>query len=73
MSPHSYVTRLRIERAQHLMLSTNATLLDIALECGLADQSHLTRTFFKLFGETPRSWRIARIARAQSSPQSIHI
>jgi AraC family transcriptional regulator len=73
MSPHSYVTRRRIERAQHLMLSTNATLLEIALECGFADQSHLSRTFCKLFGETPRSWRNARVARAQSSPQSIHI
>jgi AraC family transcriptional regulator len=58
--PHEYVIRRRIERAQGLMLSTQAKLSDIALDCGLADQSHLTRLFRKLVGESPRAWRRAR-------------
>jgi len=59
--PHEYVIRRRIERAQGLMLSTDASLSDIALDCGLADQSHLTRLFRRIAGESPRAWRRARI------------
>jgi|SoiMethySBSTD1v2_1073268.scaffolds.fasta_scaffold27700_2 AraC family transcriptional regulator len=59
--PHEYVIRRRIERAQGLMLSTAAPLSEIALDCGLADQSHLTRLFRRIAGQTPRAWRRARI------------
>ncbi len=58
--PHEFVIRRRLERAQELMLSTDANLSDIALACGLADQSHLTRLFKRLVGESPRAWRRAR-------------
>lgn len=59
--PHEYVIRRRVERAQGLMLSTTASLSEIALECGLSDQSHLTRLFRRIAGESPRAWRRARI------------
>ncbi len=59
--PHEYVIRRRVERAQGLMLSTDASLSDIALDCGLADQAHLSRLFRRIVGETPRAWRRARI------------
>jgi AraC-like DNA-binding protein len=59
--PHEYVIRRRVERAQGLMLSTEASLSDIALDCGLADQSHLTRLFRRIVGESPRAWRRARL------------
>ena len=58
--PHEYVIRRRVERAQGLMLSTDAPLSEIALDCGLADQSHLTRLFRRIAGESPRAWRRAR-------------
>jgi AraC family transcriptional regulator len=60
--PHEYVIRRRVERAQGLMLSSNASLSDIALDCGLADQSHLTRLFRRIVGESPRAWRRARVS-----------
>ncbi|MET0533979.1 MAG: AraC family transcriptional regulator [Steroidobacter sp.] len=60
--PHEYVIRRRVERAQGLMLSTRASLSDIALDCGLADQSHLTRLFRRIVGESPRAWRRARLS-----------
>jgi AraC family transcriptional regulator len=60
--PHEYVIRRRVERAQGLMLSTNASLGEIALDCGMADQSHLTRLFRRIVGESPRAWRRARIS-----------
>ena len=56
-SPHEFLIRRRIERAQQLMLSTEMPLCDIAAECGLADQAHLSRLFRKVVGETPAAWR----------------
>ncbi len=33
----------------------------IAVECGLADQAHLTRLFRRIVGESPAAWRRARV------------
>jgi AraC family transcriptional regulator len=66
--PHEYVIRRRIERAQGLMLSTDAALRDIALDCGLADQSHLTRLFRRVVGESPSAWRPARVSAPLRAP-----
>ena len=59
-SPHRFIVRRRVERAQSLMLTTSAPLHQIALECGLADQAHLSRIFQRFVGESPGSWRRAR-------------
>jgi AraC family transcriptional regulator len=59
-SPHEYIMRRRMERAQGLMLSTDKALSEIAAECGLADQPHLTRLFRRFVGESPAAWRRAR-------------
>ena len=61
-SPSEYVIRRRIERAQGLMLSTDASLSQIALECGFADQAHLCRLFRRIVGESPGIWRRARVS-----------
>jgi len=58
--PHEFLIRRRIERAQQLMLSTGLPLCDIASECGLADQAHLSRQFRRIVGETPAAWRKVR-------------
>ncbi len=60
-APHEYLIRRRIERAQQLMLATDLPLCQIAAECGLADQSHLSRLFRRVVGETPAAWRKNRI------------
>jgi AraC-like DNA-binding protein len=59
-SPHEYIIRRRMERAQGLMLSTEKPLSENAAECGLADQAHLTRLFHRIVGESPAAWRRAR-------------
>jgi AraC-like DNA-binding protein len=60
MTPHAYVMRRRIERAQGLMLQTDTSLGQIAMDCGLADQPHFNRLFRRLVGDTPGAWRRAR-------------
>lgn len=59
--PHTYLIKRRMQRAQGLMLTTTAPLNQIALECGFSDQSHLSRLFSRLMGETPAAWRRARV------------
>jgi len=61
-SAHNYVTRHRIEASQALMLTTSEALCTIALRCGLSDQSHFTRVFRRIVGETPHVWRRTRAA-----------
>src|SRR6202171_3919959 len=59
-SPHAYVVRRRVERACHLMMTSVASLSEIALSVGLSDQAHLCRLFRKAFGQSPASWRRER-------------
>lgn len=56
-TPHAYIIRQRIRRAQMLMLKSRDTLSQIASACGLTDQAHLTRLFRSIVGTTPMSWR----------------
>jgi transcriptional regulator GlxA family with amidase domain len=61
LSPHTYIIAQRVERAKQLMLSTNAPLCEIALDCGLSDQAHLSRIFRRATGTTPSAWRRFRL------------
>lgn len=58
-TPHGYIVRQRIRRAQLLMRDTQDTLSQIACACGLSDQAHLTRLFRRWVGTTPLAWRRA--------------
>lgn len=52
-----YVIQRRIELAKWLLLTTDEAIADIAIACGLADQSHLTRLFSRAVGSPPSAWR----------------
>jgi AraC family transcriptional regulator len=56
-SPHQFVLRQRLERAQQLLEQTDLPLAEVAAACGFADQSHLTRVFKEQLGCTPRAYR----------------
>ena len=59
VTPHAYISHARVKRAQEMMLMTGEPLSQIAVACGLADQSHLSRLFRKIVGQNPNSWRRA--------------
>jgi AraC family transcriptional regulator len=65
ITPHAYVILKRIELAKNLMLATNESLSQIALACGMSDQSHFSRTFQRITGQTPRQWRTSRLGQAR--------
>jgi AraC family transcriptional regulator len=60
MPARSWIRQRRIKLAQSLMITTGASLSEIALSCGMSDQSHFTRSFRRTVGETPSSWRQTR-------------
>jgi AraC-like DNA-binding protein len=51
------LTRLRLERAQRLLLSTEASLQLIAVRCGLVEAGYLHRLFRRHHDCTPSVWR----------------
>jgi len=56
-SPHRYVLERRIASARLLLCQTTRALADIALDVGFADQSHFSRTYAAITGETPSQCR----------------
>lgn len=52
-----YLRKLRIEKSCALLPNTSLSLTEIAYSCGFADQSHFTRTFRKIQGQTPSAFR----------------
>jgi len=55
MPPHAYLTQLRSNHARALILR-GVPVSSAAYRCGFADQSHLTRTFKRIFGVTPGAY-----------------
>ena len=61
--PFAHIARQRIQRAQSLMLSSRASLSQIAFDCGMCDQAHFTRVFRRIVGINPGVWRRQSSAR----------
>jgi AraC family transcriptional regulator len=61
-TPHAFVIRRRVELAAQYMLESEASLSDIALQCGFSDHAHLCKHFRQAKGQPPAAWRLARRA-----------
>jgi AraC family transcriptional regulator len=57
ISPHQWLTKMRVDRAKDLLKDPRCELADIALLCGFVDQSHFTRVFSRNEGYSPGRWR----------------
>jgi AraC family transcriptional regulator len=53
----AYLRAIRVQRAAEALARSSATLAQIALDSGFADQSHVTRVFQRIHGVTPQRWR----------------
>jgi len=56
MSPHQYVTSMRIEYVKSLMQNSNYTLRTISEMAGFSSEFHLSSAFKKLVHMTPREY-----------------
>jgi AraC-like DNA-binding protein len=57
MTPNDWLQRLRLRRAEELLLSTNLTVESIALELGYPGAAYFCRVFRKYLGSTPGQFR----------------
>jgi AraC-like DNA-binding protein len=57
MTPLEYVNRLRIHRAQAMLVETSQPVKQIALEMGFADVGYFNRLFRKVSGKSPTQYR----------------
>jgi AraC family transcriptional regulator len=56
-TPHQYVMRQRVERAQELLREGRTPLAEVATHVGFETQSHFTSVFRRLSGATPKHYR----------------
>ncbi len=59
VAPHNWLLMRRVEVAKDKLRNTRLSLSDVALACGFAEQSHLTRVFTGMVGVSPGAWRRA--------------
>ena len=54
------INSLRIDRAKTLLLTTDYTILNIAMECGFTNERTFQRVFIETVGKTPREYRMIK-------------
>jgi AraC-like DNA-binding protein len=62
-SPHQWLLRERLNRAQTLMSDTPLPLAEIAEACGFCDVYHFSREFRRSIGVPPAAWRRLELGR----------
>ena len=60
VSPHQYVMKARLDRAQELLAGSDLTIAQVAEALGFTSQSHFTRAFRGHAGQTPSTWRATK-------------
>ena len=58
LSPHAYMINKKINCAENILAkNSNLNVSDIAYEFGFCDQSHFTRSFKRVFGISPNTYK----------------
>lgn len=65
-SPIEFLNRMRVQKASQLLVNTDKTILEIALETGFNDGNYFSRFFKKCRMETPREFREKYVKRLGS-------
>lgn len=55
--PHRYLLERRIERAKYMLATTDASVLEIALDVGFAGAASFSKAFKRVTGTTPSAYR----------------
>jgi len=56
-TPHQYLMEVRVSRARELLERSNLPVVEVAVLCGFADQTHLGTVFKGIVGMTPSQYR----------------
>lgn len=69
MSPNSYLLRIRLCRAMHMLRETDRSVTDIAFACGFNDSNYFTARFHREMGTSPLKYR--RHADRSTPPEAL--
>lgn len=56
-TPMHYLMNMRLNKAEELLRFSDASITQVALDCGFFDNSHMTRFFRQKYKLTPREYR----------------
>jgi len=65
--PHEYVLRRKVEEAQMLLITSNTSIVDLALNFGFLSQAHFTTVFKRFAGSPPSRWQHVRKRQIKSA------
>ena len=57
MSPKEYIIQMQLETAKNLLISSSASVSEVAETCGFSDVYYFSKMFKKELGETPSMFR----------------
>lgn len=60
LSPHRWLLHRHVQQAAEMLERTDDSISAVAVKCGFADQSHLSRVFHAFMNTTPAHWRRQR-------------
>jgi len=69
-SPHTFLVERRVDGLKKLLLSTDVSLADAAVQVGFADQTSMSRSFRQVVGASPGAWRMSQRHDPAKSPAS---
>ena len=56
-TPHTYVRQLRVRMSCQALVFSRHSIATVAADSGFSDQSHFTKEFRRVMGETPSNYR----------------
>lgn len=57
VSPYRWLASRRIKKATELLAGSRIPLSEVATKCGFVDQAHFAKSFRKMHGIPPSTWR----------------
>jgi len=70
--PSRFRRRILLERAAYRLLTTQRTILDVAVEAGYGSHEAFTRAFARAYGVGPNEWRAAPTRIRIEAPSGVH-
>ncbi len=70
--PAALRRRVLLERAAYRLVTTDRTILDVAVEAGYSSNEAFTRAFARAYGVSPAAWRRRPTAFQLDAPSDVH-
>ena len=71
-SPAAFRRRIMLERAAYRLVTTDRTVLDVAVEAGYGSHEAFTRAFARAYGARPTQWRRRPTQTQIAAPSDVH-